>query len=655
MVKNRASRKSGTTSPSSHMCEHKIKGKFPTNLKQHLKAYHEAEYDDVVSREGHFGSSSAPIISKRPKIKAIASKKEAQRRKSVLPCLNSVDQDAHRHHVINEKLAIFIGCSNFGTNVIGDALFRSLLQTIDKTYRIPNEIQLIEQIEQLITQMRLNIAKQMSAAKKVHFSINTRVKRGMASHYLIIIAHFFSWLDRRCHQAVLAVKSYPNSCSAASFRDVIESVFEDWGINQEKIGVLLTDSNRSISKAIGENGKNSKMREMADSAERYRGKEMDDLQLRIDTLGHDEDNRTDDLRLDLMANGHGKHLNCFADTLQLAILKFTTDQFVQQLLEQVYDLVKRVNRSSKAADQLFSPINKKLAENCPTRWISTYYLIQHLLEIKTPFNLVLENLGWNTLTPHCWKMLENIRALLQPFVQHIATLIDRKDNPTISCILPIIMELDLHLEAMKEVAEIANVSSILQLELKHKFSKWIDCNNYNYEPIFAVSTLLDPRYKFVLNPNQIQVASQQIVKYMKVKDDGSSNSDEMMATSPTDKEVADIELPSKRFHHLAKILQERLSETAKRASSAQCEVDKYTQDCHSMIAQDDPFHFWISSKYSQLSSIAVDILSIPAALANIETSFIAMVELMNETHHKEVILDQECRILLRENQQYFVH
>lgn len=619
-----------------------------------MKAYHQKEYFKILDKEKKL--RLLPSGERCNRNYDVKHENQMCERLMMSPSVRNTKLD--RNRCITKRLALFIVCSHVGSNVVKDTSFRSLLHSLDETYCIPDENVIAEQIQKLANEMKSNISKCLSAAKKIHFSINTWTKKGMMSYYLIVIAHFFSWFDHRCHQVVLAAKSFRNSCTTKYLQEIVESVLEDWDIDQEKIGVLLTDNSSSIMKSFHFDDIYRRKRTAIDSIEHSRGK-LDDSKLAITMSSQDDSSSTDDSSLSDVSNCDFRriHLSCFADTLQLIILKFTTDKSVQQLLDTLYDLVKKVNQSCKAADELFSQIDKKVIENNPTRWISTYYLIKHLLDIKNPFNLLVEKLGWIPLSSQYWKVIEYIKGLLQPFAHHIATLINRKDNnTTISCIIPIIMELDLHLESMKQISEIASVSSILQLELKQKFAKLTDCNNCNYDPIFAVSTLLDPRYKFVLNARQVQIASEQILRYIDYKHSRGDQPDIEVINCPEEKEKTDINLSSKRFHHLSKILQERVSETAKRASSAKSELEKYLQDCHSKVENDDPFHFWITNAdYLQLASIAVDILSIPASSAKMETTLTPVSELINEMYSQEAVAAQECRILLRENRQYFLH
>jgi len=54
------------------------------------------------------------------------------------------------------------------------------------------------------------------------------------------------------------------------------------------------------------------------------------------------------------------------------------------------------------------------------------------------------------------------------------------------------------------------VSTGLQSELKQKFKRYTDPAASNHEPVFLVSTLLDPQFKLLLNPTQTNSAKTEL-------------------------------------------------------------------------------------------------------------------------------------------------
>ena len=140
-----------------------------------------------------------------------------------------------------------------------------------------------------------------------------------------------------------------------------------------------------------------------------------------------------------------QHLSCFAHTLQLVVNRFSDDSSFALTTEKLNALVRRVNKSSRATEQLLSECRKMLISSCPTWWSSKYFMVQRLLEVREKLGKVLELLEWDNLATSEWKTLESIPRLLKPFAQY-TSLIGGEHYSTISSVIPIVMELNLHLE-----------------------------------------------------------------------------------------------------------------------------------------------------------------------------------------------------------------
>ena len=69
---------------------------------------------------------------------------------------------------------------------------------------------------------------------------------------------------------------------------------------------------------------------------------------------------------------------------------------------------------------------KKLLSNCPTRWSSTFLLLEQLLVVKEPLTAVLNELEWDNLAKSEWKAIDSICRLLRPFAQY-TTLVSGKN------------------------------------------------------------------------------------------------------------------------------------------------------------------------------------------------------------------------------------
>ena len=72
-------------------------------------------------------------------------------------------------------------------------------------------------------------------------------------------------------------------------------------------------------------------------------------------------------------------------------------------------------------------------------------MISRLLDVKHHLIAVLDELTWDSLTATQWKHLEAIHELLQPFA-HQTNITGAENSTTIAMVIPVLKELNLHLE-----------------------------------------------------------------------------------------------------------------------------------------------------------------------------------------------------------------
>ena len=220
-------------------------------------------------------------------------------------------------------------------------------------------------------------------------------------------------------------------------------------------------------------------------------------------------------------------------------------------MKKVHALIGKVNKSSRAMEALISKCQKKLVKDCPTRWSSLYLMLERLLEVKTALTEVLDDLEWDNLALSEWRLMECICKLLKPFAVY-TSLISGEEYTTISSALPILMEINLHLEEMRKIPDVAEVSTVLQSELKRRFRKCTDPADETYEPLYLVSTLLDPRYRPLLNPVQLKSGKEEVLKLMKHANGDLSPSSACSGSPSSHQEAADPPL-TKRSRSLTSL------------------------------------------------------------------------------------------------------
>ena len=159
--------------------------------------------------------------------------------------------------------------------------------------------------------------------------------------------------------------------------------------------------------------------------------------------------------------------------------------------------------------------------------------------------------------------LQNMCKLLKLFSQY-TLLVTSEEYTTLSSVIPILMELNLHIKHMKKIPELSDILTLLQSELKRRFRKFTDPGDNCFEPLFVVSTILDPRYKPLINPNQAKAGKAKVLQLLTESNGGtlSSSSSAHSASPAAHQEELEDSPPKKRscFSRLAKVLEQKLNE-----------------------------------------------------------------------------------------------
>ena len=72
-------------------------------------------------------------------------------------------------------------------------------------------------------------------------------------------------------------------------------------------------------------------------------------------------------------------------------------------------------------------------------------MINRMIEVKDQLKVVIEEQGWDDLAASEWRVLQSIKAFLQPFA-NFTSLLSGDEFTTLSCVVPALMELNIHLE-----------------------------------------------------------------------------------------------------------------------------------------------------------------------------------------------------------------
>lgn len=193
-----------------------------------------------------------------------------------------------------------------------------------------------------------------------------------------------------------------------------------------------------------------------------------------------------------------KHFGCYAHTLNLIVQESLKN--VETLQEKVKKIVGHFKRSSNANTKLMDyqkqqgeAVPKKLIQEVPTRWNSSYYMFRRFVELKDAVKVTtaLINANLSLLTEQEWQICSDLCTVLQPF-EEITKALSGENYITGSEVIPLTRVL---LASCKTIMK-HNFSEPLKSVLK-VLEKGICTRFENIEQSRTLSlcTFLDPRFR----------------------------------------------------------------------------------------------------------------------------------------------------------------
>ena len=186
-------------------------------------------------------------------------------------------------------------------------------------------------------------------------------------------------------------------------------------------------------------------------------------------------------------------LGCFSHMIQLVVHDgLLSQRSVSDALASGRKIIGHFKHSPLATSRLETvqtglgmPV-KRLIQDVPTRWNSTFYMTASLLEQKSAISLLQTTSSqqhWQQVTGPCWT-----NTLLAPF-EEITKQISFATSTTSEVIPSVIVLKRLLAKQTTEDSGIKTMKATLLAAMGTRFQ------TVEAEPLYSVSTILDPRYK----------------------------------------------------------------------------------------------------------------------------------------------------------------
>ena len=207
------------------------------------------------------------------------------------------------------------------------------------------------------------------------------------------------------------------------------------------------------------------------------------------------------------------HVNCFSHTLQLAVEDGLKIDQISKTLSVSRKLVGHFSHSSLALNALFEKeqgeSKLKLVQDVPTRWNSSFQMIECLLRLRVPIYSVIfdDNITKPgdrvklDLKDNYWSIMEAIVSILGPLAE-ITEILGKEDVPTGSSVHIVLY--NIFRGPLSELESDSQVVKSMKKRIKVGLQKRFcitDDGKPNVEdtiPCLLYASFLDPRYKNIL-------------------------------------------------------------------------------------------------------------------------------------------------------------
>ena len=350
------------------------------------------------------------------------------------------------HRTIGEMMAV----DNQPFSIVEDLGFTRLVKQLMPKYCLPSRKYFTSNVVPSIhTSVMEKVKKNVKEAE--HISFTTDIWTTLSNDAFISLTGHCLGKNFDQDTVVLRVLPFPGSHTADNISLMIKDAIHEFNIEASKIHLIVHDNGANVVKGVENTG--------------YDG------------------------------------LSCFLHTLQLVIHDCILEQrTVKDIIADCRKIVTHFSHSPLACSKLeaLQEENKLpkhvLIQNVPTRWNSTYFMLERIFEQK---NAIVKYCADSTHLPsfdgNKWSLIGKMTSLLKIFHKTTIRLSERKCLS--SEIIPQVQFLNLFIDKALVDERFTGLGSTLSA-LKASFTKRFERYTSDYNTILA--TYLDPRYKNAL-------------------------------------------------------------------------------------------------------------------------------------------------------------
>ncbi|XP_029959965.1 zinc finger BED domain-containing protein 4-like isoform X2 [Salarias fasciatus] len=387
--------------------------------------------------------------------------------------------DAKEQQIKEDAIAKWIGRTGLPVTTVEDEDFILMIETFDKKLTVPKKTKISNLIEKQYDTEVTKFKKRLSGARKVSIGIDLWTKKGLTASFLAISCCYFCVEQNRPEHKLLALEQVAHPHTAQSIKACVHKCIQEWGISSEKILTVITDNGSNMVAAFKQSTQEEEETSSDDPDEFHLGENESEEET--------EDVRYQNMDMDM------ERMPCVVHTLQLVVQMINKEPSAKRLLDKARSIVKLFRKSSVATQRILDECGLIVVNDCPTRWSSTFNMIERLLKVKESLCKVANEMGWDSLLSSEWQKLKSLHELLLLFAEHTQTL--QSDTMSMSLIVPAVLDLVSHLADFEQNTnhrDFAALARKAKLNLKQRFAWVLDPTDEKFSPLVAAARFLNP-------------------------------------------------------------------------------------------------------------------------------------------------------------------
>jgi hypothetical protein len=508
-------------------CTYSNKGRNTTNMRLHLNNYHPEQLKHLQSEELKIAEQTLNSSSRSSSVTSFFKSKSfgvPVHKRNPLP------QNSTSFQTLKLDLTRLCACTSFPLSMVESEEFQKLIHNLDSRSAdsLPCRNTLKKWVVKYSEDIMKKVISNLQLVKNYFLSMDIWSQPGLDKFYLGIVAIYYNHTTEKQEVAALACRDFPHPHTGARIKELFEKIFKEYGLDTRKVIRFTTDKGSNIVKGLQpytvfqrkptvpsvdlfEEGAVNNVNDAEtdsfveieldiefDEGNESDHSEDDEFDSESDSgLGGMDSNAIETEYSDFLEieefyrQAFGKRLSCVAHALNLVFHKILDDKksSLGKLRKAVLKLLKKINASGVANQQLKLLTGKKLLKVAVTRWNSFYYVLKRVLLLKSAIIDVCRDRLWGI--DFDWAEVEKFVAFLKPLAT--ATTYLEGDYPTAAAVIPEILSLQEHFVNAKETdASLRRISDQVLAELQTRFKTIMNVTDDDFDMTCLMCTMLNP-------------------------------------------------------------------------------------------------------------------------------------------------------------------